>query len=122
MGTKCAPSFATLTMYKFELDFVYNYPLQPICYYRFIDDIFMLWPHSMVELTKFIDHLNSVHPTIKFTSEISDKELPFLDTLTYLTPEGEIKHTLYCKPTDRSRGPNSGQADFGVLLWDKGSY
>ena len=101
MGTKCAPSFANLTMHKFELDFVYNYRLKPLCYYRFIDDIFFIWTHGREELDNFIQHLNGCHPTIKFTSEISDKEIAFLDTTTYITPDGDLKHTLYCKPTDK---------------------
>ena len=48
--------------------YVYTYPLQPQLWKRFIDDIFLIWPHGMNSLTKFIEHLNTVHPTIKFTS------------------------------------------------------
>ena len=40
---------------------------------------FMIWPHGMDSLLKFINHLNIVHPTIKFTSDISDTEISFLD-------------------------------------------
>ena len=35
------------------------------------------------EINSFIELGNSYHPTIKFTSEISDKEIIFLDTCVY---------------------------------------
>ena len=75
MGTKLAPSYANLFMTKFEEKYVYTYPLQPKLWKRFIDDIFMIWPHGMDSLLEFINHLNIVHPTIKFTSDISDTNI-----------------------------------------------
>ena len=45
----------------------YTYPLQPILRKRFMDDIFFKWPHGREPLSKFINHLNTVHLTIKFT-------------------------------------------------------
>ena len=42
------------------------------------------WPHGMDSLLKFIDHLNTVHPTIKFSSDISDTEMSFLDLTIYI--------------------------------------
>ena len=54
MGTKLAPSYANLFMTKFEEKNVYTYPLQPKLWKRFIDDIFMIWPHGMDSLLEFI--------------------------------------------------------------------
>ena len=34
---------------------------------------FLLWTHGLGELVNFITHLNTVHPNIKFTQEISDR-------------------------------------------------
>ena len=73
LGTKLVPSNANLFMTKFEENHVYTYPLQPTLWKRFIDDIFMIWPHGMNSLLEFIKHLNTVHPTIKFTSDISNR-------------------------------------------------
>ena len=42
MGTKLAPSYANISMMKFEEKYVYTYPLQPKLWKRFIDDIFMI--------------------------------------------------------------------------------
>ena len=69
MGKKLAPSQANLFMTKFEEKYVYTYPLQPILWKRFIDDIFCIWPHGRESLLKFMNHLNAVHPTIKFTKK-----------------------------------------------------
>ena len=84
MGTKLACSYANLFMTKFEEKFVYTYPLQPKLWKGFIDDIFLIWPHGIDSLLKFINHLNIVHPTIKFTSDISVTEISFLDLTIYI--------------------------------------
>ena len=50
---------------------------------KFIDDIFLIWPHGEETLTEFIHMINNQHPTIKFTEEYSRTEIPFLDTLVF---------------------------------------
>jgi hypothetical protein len=100
MGTKVAPSFANLFMAMFEEKHVYSYPTRPSLWLRYIDDIFLIWEHSREELDKFLDHLNTCHPTIKFTHEISPTSVNFLDTTVHLKPDGTVYTDLYCKPTD----------------------
>ena len=100
MGTKVAPSFANLFMADFEDKWVYTYETRPSIWLRYIDDIFLIWEHSSEELDIFLQHLNSCHPTIKFTSEQSTDHVNFLDTTVHLTPEGTLYTDLYCKPTD----------------------
>ena len=46
MGTRLAPSFANIYMNHFEDSHVYNYRLQPNAWFRYIDDIFMVWNHG----------------------------------------------------------------------------
>ena len=87
-------------MTKFEEKYVYTYPLPSKLWKRFIDDIFMIWPHGMDSLLKFIDNLNTVHPTIKFTSDISDTEMSFLDLKIYIQ-QSQLHAKLYTKSTDR---------------------
>ena len=84
MGTKLAPSYANLFMAKFEEKYVYTYPLQPKLWKRFIIDIFLIWPHGMDSLLEFIEHFNTVHPMIKFTSDMSHTEISFLDLTIYI--------------------------------------
>ena len=95
MGTRVAPTLANMFMGNFERQHVYTYKLQPLIWARFIDDIFLLWTHGSEELDQFIHHKSS----IKFTSEISDTQVPFLDTL--VIKSGNTLYTdLYTKPTD----------------------
>ena len=67
MGSKVSPTFANLFMDDFENRIVYKYPRQPITWWRFIDDVFLLWSHTEEELHDFVEYLNNSHPTIKFT-------------------------------------------------------
>ena len=87
---KCQEQQETLSLHlhmptylgkKCEEKYVYTYPLQPILWIRFIDHIFFIWPHRGDTLLQCINHLNTVHSTIKFTKEISFTEIPFLDLM-----------------------------------------
>ena len=100
MGTKLAPSFANIFMGWFEDTHVYTYHLQPIMWKRYIDDIFIIWQHGEEELRKFINYLNDKHDSIKFTEEISNISINFLDITVTLNSKGTVTTTLYCKPTD----------------------
>ena len=100
MGTKLAPSFANLFMGHFEDKFVYSYPLQPLIWKRFIDDIFFVWTYGQDKLDKFVNYLNTCHDTIKFTLEISCLKINFLDITITKETDGHMSTNLYCKPTD----------------------
>ncbi len=86
-------------MGNFETNHVYTYPKQPLVWYRFKDDIFMVWIHGHQELLKFLEHLKMVHTTLKFTYESSPTHVNVLDT--YIKVEDNFLHTdLYVKPKD----------------------
>ena len=55
---------------------------------------------NLKKLEEFIEYLNKCHPSIKFTAEISDSEVNFLDTMVHLDPDGSLWTDLYSKPTD----------------------
>ena len=99
MGTRVAPSFAINFMAWFEETFVYTYHTQPMVWLRYIDDIFLIWTRSRDELNTFIQHLNSRIPSIKFTEEVSQESVTFLDTTAKIR-DGRIETDLYTKPTD----------------------
>ena len=48
---------------------------------RYIDDFFSLWDIGKPDIETFIEEANLDHPTIKFTTEISDTETVFLDAI-----------------------------------------
>ena len=75
--------------------------LQPSLYLRYIDDVFGVWPHGAEELSTYLDFINTVHPSTKFTAERSDTNggcLPFLDTLITVHQNGSYQTELYYKP------------------------
>ena len=104
MGTRMAPSYANLFMGKFEQQAIDNSSLKPFIWWRFIDDIFMIWTHGEEEhLKTFIGYLNSIHPSIKFTHEYSNslhQTLPFLDVQVHLI-NNHIQTDLHTKPTGK---------------------
>ena len=102
MGTPIAPSAVNIFMGWLEEKLLAASPvsIDTSFWKRFIDDILMIWMGTQHQLDMFREHLNSFHPTIKFTMESSKKELPFLDILikkknNYLTTD------LHTKATDK---------------------
>ena len=83
MGTKMAVSFANIFMAAVETEIINRSHLKPLTWKRYIDDVFSLWNINKEEINSFIELANSYHPTIKFTAEISDQEISFLDTCVY---------------------------------------
>ena len=102
MGTPVAPSIANLFMGWLEGKMLHDspVPVETKFWRRFIDDIMLLWTGTATELDNFKQHINSYHPTIKFTIQASPLELPFLDIKLKLQ-DGFLCSDLYTKPTDR---------------------
>ena len=94
MGTALVPNNANIFMDKFETKAVPEYPLKPLLWKRFIDDIFMVWTHGEQQLKKFVEYLNGIHPTIKFTHEQSLEEINFVDTTVRILPNRTLYTTL----------------------------
>jgi hypothetical protein len=85
---------------SFEANALANAPFKPHTWWRYIDDIFMIWTEGDDHLNVFINYLNNIHPTIKFTSSHSQTEIPYLD-VTVSLHNGNIHTDLYTKPTDK---------------------
>ena len=104
MGASLSPAYANIFMGKLEQTVLSQASLKPLYYKRFIDDIVVLWPHSMSELLDFIQSMNEFHPTIKFTSEISTNKITFLDINIFKGPHFATSHKLdtetHIKPTN----------------------
>ena len=93
--------YANLFLGYFEANALENSPFQPHTWLRYMDDIFMIWTEGLDKLKIFIDYLNNIHPSIKFTSSHSSTNIPFLDVSVSLTNDGSISTDLYTKPTDK---------------------
>ena len=99
MGACMAPSYANLFMGDLERRLLDTCPDKPKVWLRYIDDIFLIWTHGHPQLDAFIQHTNTFHPSIKFTSNISTTSIPFLDVMVSLQ-DGVLQTDLYSKETD----------------------
>ena len=43
--------------------------LKPYVWWRYIDDIFLIWEHGEEFLRSFLVKINNIHPTINFTAD-----------------------------------------------------
>ena len=85
-------------MAELEEEILRKAEFKPYLSWRYIDDIFFLWEHGEEKLKFFIDNINKIHPTIKFTADWS-KTVNFLDA-TVSIAEGVIETDLSVKSTD----------------------
>ena len=103
MGTRMALSYANLFMKYIEIQLIDTSPKKPKMWLRFIDDIFMIWGHGRHELENFIHLANNLHPTIKFSFNTDEQDIPFLDTVIYRGSNNHLLTKLYQKPTDNKQ-------------------
>ena len=99
MGTKMGPSYANLFVGYIEHKFFnqYNGP-KPELYRRFTDCVGAT-SSTREELNQFITAVNSFHPAIKYTWDISNTSLAFLDIKVSVEGNG-LCTSVHYKPTD----------------------
>ena len=123
MGSRPAPSYANLFMARkidkkiVELATRLEGDNCPINFLkRFLDDVFLIYTGTIDSLHRFLDELNNIHLTIKFTMSHTTppnvlnptcgckqaESLPFLDTSCQII-DGKIVTDLYRKETDRNQ-------------------
>ena len=124
MGTKMAVSFANIFMAAVETEIISRSAIKPLTWKRYIDDVFSLWNVSKNEIQTFIELANNYHATIKFTAEISDIEITFVDTCvsgrkiqkritcTHFKPTETFQYTHFssCHPPGVRKGFIKGEA------------
>ena len=77
MGTRMAPSYANLFLAKFEMDALSRAPFQPFLWWRYIDDIFMIWTRSVQDLNTFSSFNFSMTFTPPQNSHATISSLPY---------------------------------------------
>ena len=91
-------------MSAIETRLISQNPTKPLVWKRYIDDVFSLWDINKEEIGSFIELANNHHPTIKFTADISETEINFLDTCIYkgdrFKKESILDVKTHFKPTE----------------------
>ena len=99
-----AVAFANLFIAEIETKKLSESKIKPKVWKRYIDDVFSLWDVNRKDIYLFIEQANTFHPTIKFTAEISEKEITFLDRVVYkgerLLKEAILDVKTHYKPTE----------------------
>jgi retron-type reverse transcriptase len=73
MGPPLSLVIANFYMEDFEERTLDLAPHKPLCWFRYVDDTFVIWPHGPDRLGDFLNHLNSIHQRIQFTMETKVK-------------------------------------------------
>jgi len=104
MGTKTAVSFANIFMAEIEINLIQQNDTKTREWKRYIDDVLSLWDCKKNEVDRFIEQANAFHPTIKFTAEISENEITFLNTVVLkgerFTEKSILNIKTHYKPTE----------------------
>ena len=102
MGSPLGPTMANFCLSHFE-----NQLLEecddtngPSLYARYVDDIFCVF-RSGISHESFLNKLNSLHPNLKFTMELGNSSLAFLDTFISLPTDdnGTFSSQVFRKAT-----------------------
>jgi hypothetical protein len=58
---------------NFEKKTIEKATLKPVCWFRYVDDTFVIWPHGQEKLKVFLNHFNGLQNKIKFRMEKKKK-------------------------------------------------
>jgi hypothetical protein len=103
MGSSLSPLLADIFMEDFETNIISKQNLKPSVWWRYVDDVFSIWPHGSELLDTFLNDINDKEETITFTMEKEyNNTLPFLDVLISKNDTG-YETQVYRKPTHTNR-------------------
>ena len=99
MGSPISPVVANLFMEDLEIKAIRTSNTPPKIWRRYVDDTCTIIKEENRNI--FLQHLNSIHPNIKFTCEEmkEDGSMPFLDILIIPTEHGSLKTSVFRKHT-----------------------
>ena len=99
MGSPISPIVANLFMEDLEVQAIKTSSTPPTLWKRYVGDTFTIIKKE--DRNSFLQHLNSIHPNIKFTCEEvrSDGSMPFLDILITPEEDGSLSTSVFRKPT-----------------------
>jgi len=103
MGKTFAPNLANIYLLDLDRQAMEGFRIKPTMFFRYLDDIFFIWPGTREELTEFENYLNSLIPSIKITLNVSDTHIDFLDTTIFkqtINKKSSLRSKVFFKATD----------------------
>ena len=99
MGSPISPIVANLFMEDLETKAIRTSSTPPKIWRRFVGDTFTIIKKK--NKNSFLQHLNSIHPSIKFAceEEKEDGSMPFLYILLTPAEDGSLNTSVFRKPT-----------------------
>jgi hypothetical protein len=61
MGSPLSPVIANFFMEDLEKKAIEQATHKPVCWFRYVDDTFVIWTHGQEKQTGFLNHLNRLH-------------------------------------------------------------
>jgi hypothetical protein len=65
-GSPLSPVIANFFMEDLEKKVTEQATHKPVCWFRYTDDTFIIWPHGQERLTEFLNHFNGLHNKIVY--------------------------------------------------------
>ena len=104
MGKVFAPSYANIYMSSWEKNAFTKCEKLPSHYFRYLDDIWGIWPFSLEDFEVWVGIMNAHHPNIKIEANIHFSSVDFLDVTTFKGPNFSttlcLDTKVFFKPTD----------------------
>ena len=94
MGKTYAPGLADLYLEHLDDKAKFGFKIKPLFYFRFLNDVFLVWIGTLDELAEFENYVNSLIKGIKITFNVSNEKIDFLDTTVYKLYESDELCTL----------------------------
>lgn len=83
MGKKFALAYADIFMAHWETSVLQKCTKKPLHYFRYLNDIWGVWPHSEGDIEIFLNILNNHNSSITLKATKNTNSVNFLDTTTY---------------------------------------
>ena len=103
MGNNASPELSDISLFALEQEFV-EYDPNIVFYKRYRDDILMAYMSSEEDFQNLINFMNRSPPTLRFTFDILDQQVTFLDLEIYkgarFAESGILDHRIHTKETD----------------------
>ena len=83
IGKRFSPNVASFYVAEWEEAAISKSSKAPLLYLRYLNDIFVIWPHSKEEFWNLFEILNQQDDNIKRKTTLLDKSDDFLDVTIY---------------------------------------